>query len=128
MTAKVVFRTIFYHWFVLFIGIAIGFIANAQWVGHKYLLVEKSINNIFFPTEYTPELDELIKNFATYKMWCELGKPEDFKVLDGFLYDHEVYTAEVSFKKNGEEVTKVAKTRVRWKPWEYYYEFHEAKE
>lgn len=128
MTAKVVFRTIFYQWFILFVGISIGFIANAQWVGHKYLLVEKSIGHIFFPIEYTPELDNLIKSLAKYRLWCELGKPDDFKVHDEMLSDHEFYDADISYVKNGKTVRKMEKTRVRWRPWEMYFEFHELKE
>lgn len=128
MTAKVVFRTIFYQWFILFVGMAIGFVANAQWVGHKYMLLEKSISHIFFPVEYTPELDNIIKSLATYKLWLELGMPEDFKVHDEMLSDHEFYVADVSYTKNGEAFRKIDKTRVRWRPWEMYYEFHEIKE
>lgn len=128
MIAKAIFRTIFYQWFILFVGIAIGFICNAQWVGHKYLLVEKSIDHIFYPIEYTPEVKRIIKDFGAYKIWANLGRPDDFKILDDFLYDYEVYKAQVSYKdKNGKVIKDFAKTWVRWKPWEYYYEFHEAK-
>lgn len=128
MVYKAVFRTIFYQWFILFIGISIGFICNAQWIGHKYLLVEKSIDHIFFPIEYTPEVAKIVKDFGAYKIWIDLGRPNDFKIIDDFLYDYEIYKAKFSYKDaHGKIVEKYAQTRVHWKPWEYYYEFHEAK-
>ena len=119
---KVIIRTIFYHWLVLCIGISIGFIGNAEWVGYKSVLVTKSIDNIFFPIKITPEIQQLIKNVGQNKIKRSIGNPEHFKVLEDFLYDNEVYWLRYEYKdKDGRYYQEVNKTRIYWKPWEYYY-------
>ena len=44
---KVIIRTIFYHWLILCAGISIGFIANAEWLGYKSVLIERSMITFF---------------------------------------------------------------------------------
>lgn len=119
---KIIFRSIFYHWLILFIGISIGFIGNAEWIGYKSVLVSKSIDNIFFPIQITPEIQQLIKNVGQNKIKRSIGNPDHFKVLEDFLYDNEVYWIRYEYKdKNGKYYQGVNKTRIYWKPWEYYY-------
>ena len=57
-------RTLFYQFFLLFIGISIGFITNAEWVGWKTEVVAKSVDNIFFPTQFDEQTCEQVKNWA----------------------------------------------------------------
>lgn len=120
---KVIFRTLFYQWFILCIGISIGFIGNAEWIGYKSLLLGKSINHIFFPIDITPEVQQTIRNIGQQKLRILAGNPPDFLILDDFLYDNEVYWAEYQFTdKSGKLTTQINKVRVKWKTWEYYYQ------
>ena len=119
---KAVLRTIFYQYFLLFIGISIGFIANAEWVGWKSNLVERSFYNIFFPVEFYDEMCAKIKGWGLYKLYAFNKYPADFKLIEDGLLGEEFYIAKFQYtNKNGDTIEKIDSTRVRWKTWEYYY-------
>ena len=48
-------RTLFYQFLLLFVGISIGFIINAEWVGWKYPIIQTSIQNTFFSIDFEDE-------------------------------------------------------------------------
>lgn len=124
---RVILRTIFYQWLILCVGISIGFIGNAEWIGYKSLLVAKSINNIFFPIDITPEVQQSIKYIGQQKLRISLGNPEYFVILDDFLYDNEIYWAEYEFiDKYGKKIKQINKVRIYWKPWEYHYHLDDS--
>lgn len=124
---KIIVRTLFYHWLILCVGISIGFISNAEWVGYKSLILSKSIDHIFFPVIITPEIKEHIKNFGKNKMKDSLGNPKDFTILYDFLYDNEVYWAEYEFTdERGKKIKGISKVHIDWKPWEYYYQLDDT--
>lgn len=124
---KVIIRTIIYQWLILCVGISIGFIGNAEWIGYKSLLVSKSIDNIFFPINITPEIQQNIKNIGQQKLRTKLGNPKYFTILDDFLYDNEVYWAEYEFiDEYGKKIKQINKVRIYWKPWEYYYHLDDS--
>lgn len=123
---KIILRSIFYQWFILFIGISIGFLCNYEWVGHKYAIVERSISNIFYPIEYTAEVENFVKERGKLMIWSLLDCPKDFEVLDDLVKGQEFYWAVVKYKdKNGNEKKSIENVRVRWKTWEYYYKIDE---
>lgn len=122
MSTKIIFRTIFYQIFILFIGISIGFITNAEWVGWKSNIIKKSFNNIFFPLEFNEQTCQNIKNLGAMKLWAMNGQPKNFEILEDGLLGEEFYIAKIKFKDDKEKfVEKIESTRVRWKTWEYYY-------
>ena len=115
-------RTLFYQFFLLFIGISIGFICNAEWVGWKSNLVERSFNNIFFPIEFNDNTCQAVKNWGQLKLWGLYKQPSNFKILEDGLLGEEFYVAKISYTdENGRTVEKIDSVRVRWKTWEYYY-------
>ena len=119
---KTMFRTLFYQYFLLFIGISIGFICNAEWVGWKSNLVERSFYNIFFPVEFGEEMCAKIKNWGAFRIWAFNDKPSNFKVIEDGLLGEEFYIAKLQYTdKNGNTIEKIDSTRVRWKTWEYYW-------
>jgi hypothetical protein len=123
---KVIARSILYPWFILFIGISIGFVCNSEWVGSKYIVVERSIRNIFFPLEYNEDIEYRIKQIGSMKIWSELDCPEEFQVLEDIVKGEEFYWAICKYKdKEGKEIKTIRSTRVRWKTWEYYYTIDE---
>ena len=78
---RIIIRSIFYHWLFLFAGIAIGFICNSEYVGEKAVIIERSINHIFFPIEYNPQIEAYVKEMGRQKIWTELGSHQIFKFL-----------------------------------------------
>lgn len=119
---KAILRTIFYQNFLLIVGLVVGFILNAEYVGWKAPIVEKSIKNIFYPLEMNDKLCENIKKYGATRIWAEIGRPRNFMVIEDGLAAEEWYVAKVSYlNENDREVIDILSTRVRWKPWEYYY-------
>ena len=115
-------RTLFYQFFLLFIGISIGFICNAEWVGWKSEIVSKSVKNIFFPTEFNEKTCEQVKNWGQFRVWAFNNRPKDFKIVEDGLLAEEFYIAKFTYTdNNGKTVEKIDTTRVRWKTWEYYH-------
>ena len=43
---------------------------------------ERSINHIFFPIEYNPQIEAYVKEMGRQKIWTELGEPSDFQILE----------------------------------------------
>jgi len=119
---KAVLRTLFYQYLLLFVGISVGFIANAEWVGWKTNLVQRSFYNIFFPVEFDDEVCTKIKSWGAFKVWALNGHPQGFKVLEDGLLAEEFYIVKFEYvNRNGDTVQKIDTARIRWKTWEYYY-------
>ncbi len=123
---KIIIRSIFYHWLILFIGISIGFIGNSEWVGYKYVLVERSIRNIFFPIQYNENVEYFVKETGKLKLWSSLECPSDLEILDDMVKGEEYYWALYTYtNKNGKKIKDIGCQRVKWKTWEYYYKIDE---
>lgn len=120
--AKAVYRTLFYQLFVLLVGLSVGFILNAEYIGMKSRIISQSINNIFFPIKYTEEVNTRLKNFGSFKLWATKRYPHDFKIIEEAIAAEEWYWAKYSYVYNGKTITDIDCVRLRWKPWEYYYQ------
>jgi len=120
---KIIIRSIFYHWLFLFVGVAIGFICNSKYVGEKAVIIERSINNIFFPITYDENIENYVKWMGSNRIHSELGYPHDFQILEDVVKGEEYYWAIAKYTdvKTGKEIKTVVSTKVRWKPWEYNY-------
>jgi hypothetical protein len=127
MIAKTVFRTLFYQFLLLFAGISLGFVANAEWVGMKSVIIERSAKNIFCPPEYDERLEGLVKNWGSYKAFVANGRPEEFEIIDeNVYYNEEWYWCRFKYRdSSGKLKFDEYTTRVRWKTWEQYYD-HEV--
>ena len=121
---KCILRTVFYQLLLLFVGASIGFITNAEYVGWKFPLLERSMNNIFFPIDFEDEgVMEWLYGQGQYKIWAFNDYPKDFKMIEEALAAEEWYWIKFSYTdENGNTRTKIDHTRIRWKPWEYYYD------
>lgn len=123
---KIIVRSIFYHWFALFIGLSLGFIANSEWVGERYVLIERSISNIFYPIQYDSNVEEWIKHTGRMKLWSSLDCPQYFEIIEEVVKGEEFYWAIYKTKDSkGKEIKDIGSVRVRWKTWEYYYKIDE---
>ncbi len=75
-------RTLFYQFLLLFVGISIGFIINAEWVGWKYPIIQTSIQNTFFSIDFEDEgVLKWLYNQGQFKIFAFNGYPKDFKVI-----------------------------------------------
>ena len=121
---KCILRTLFYQFLLLFVGASVGFICNAEYVGWKFPIVEKSINNTFFPIDFNDEgVLEWLYGHGRLKIFGVMGKYQDIEVIEEAMAAEEWYWVKFSYTDNdGNKRIKVDHVRIRWKPWEYYYE------
>ena len=124
MIVVTVCRTLFYQFFLLFVGISIGFIVNAEWVGWKYPVVQTSFYNTFYPIDFEDEgVIKWLYGQGRLKIFGVMGKYQDVEIIEEAMAAEEWYWVKFSYRdENGDRKTKIEHTRIRWKPWEYYYE------
>lgn len=129
---KIFLRTIFYQIFLLFVGASLGFIFNAEYIGWKSVVIERSLQHIFRPVPYDDRVKQIILCFGMARLEQHVRRPDmslppGFEILEDDVIWEEFYIARYTYlDDNGQAVEKFFKTRVRWKPWEYYYEYHPA--
>ena len=121
-------RTLFYQVFVFLCLCVFSFTAAPGWWGVKAMVAEMSIRNIFFPVSFEEACPKL-KQYAEWRMEAIHDYPADFKVIEhGFLAE-EFYWCKYQYKdKKGNKIVEIDHFRVRWKPWEYYYEYHKLED
>jgi len=127
---RTIIRTLFYQYLVLFVGIAAGFILNAEYVGWKSVIVERSFRNIFYPIKYDETVEKFVINFGRMRLSMLLfghpgGDLTDI-ITDERVWGEEYYDALYRLPDDPDKI-EMYQTRVRWKPWEYYYEWHSSK-
>jgi hypothetical protein len=123
MIVITVCRTLFYQFFLLFVGLSVGFLLNVEYVGWKYPIVHNSIYNTFFPIDFEDEgvLDWLYVQ-GRFKINAFNSYPKDFKVIEEAMCAEEWYWVKYSYTDNGNTKIAIDHVRIRWKPWEYYYD------
>lgn len=120
---KTVCRTLFYQYLLLIVGFSLGFYLNAEWVGFKSPILCRSFNNIFFPVRFNDDVLSKIKDWGAFKLWALRNYPNNFKIIEDAVSAEEWYVAKFSYTDHkGMERTEIDSIRIRWKPWEYYYE------
>ncbi len=120
---KTVFRTLFYQFLILFAGISIGFISNPEWLGWKSGIIAQSFQNIFFPVKFDSDVCANLKSWGRFKLYVKNNQPKEFEVIEEALLGEEIYVLKYSYvDENNKKQTNIDSIRLRWKPWEYYYE------
>jgi len=121
---KCILRTLFYQFLLLFVGASIGFITNAEWVGWKYPVISNSISNIFFPVNFEdPGVLQCLYGNGRLKIFGVMGQYTDLEVIEEAMLAEEWYWAKFSYTDEyGNTKTDIKHVRIRWKPWEYYYD------
>ena len=117
-------RTLFYQFFLLFVGMSIGFIVNAEYVGWKYPIVQTSFYNTFYPIDFEDEgVLKWLYGQGRLKIFGVMGKYRDIEIIEEAMAAEEWYWVKFSHTdENGNRKIEIENIRVRWKPWEYYYE------
>jgi hypothetical protein len=116
-------RTLFYQFLLVAVGLSVGFILNAEYIGWKSSIIERSVTNIFNPIQFDEDVCNRVKNWGATRIWAELGRPNSFEVLEDGLLAEEYYIGKFKYVnvETGKTEIKIIPQRVRWKPWEYYY-------
>lgn len=127
-TFKTVTRTLLYQFLLLFIGISVGFIANAEYVGYKSVILQRSFQHIFFPVRYDENVEKFVISLGRARL-ALLVFDDPFADVSSIISEEHVWGEEFydALYRDPADAGKIKpyQTRVRWKPWEYYYEFHE---
>lgn len=120
---KLVCRTLLYQFILLFVGVSVGFILNAEYVGWKYPVVSNSLSNVFYPIKFDdPGVKEALYATGEFRIWAFNRYPKDFAVVEQAISAEEWYWCKYSYTdRNGNTKINIDKTRIRWKPWEYYF-------
>ena len=120
---KLVCRTILYQFVFLAVGCAVGFALNAEYIGWKYPVVSNSISNVFYPIKFEdPGVIQALYANGQFKIWAFNDHPQDFAVVEQALSAEEWYWCKYSYTDNkGRTKINIDRTRIRWKPWEYYF-------
>ena len=121
---KCVLRTLFYQFLLIFVGASIGFITNAEWVGWKYPIISRSYNNIFNPIDFEdPGVLQWLYGNGRLKIFGVINKYPNLEVIEEAMLAEEWYWVKFSYTdNNGNTVTDIQHIRLRWKPWEYYFD------
>ena len=121
---KCILRTLFYQFLLLFVGASIGFITNAEWVGWKYPVISRSFNNIFNPIDFEdPGVLQWLYGNGRLKVFGVTGEYPDLEVIEEAMLAEEWYWVKFSYTdRKGNTKTEIKNIRLRWKPWEYYFD------
>ena len=110
--------------FFIFVAFSVGFLLNAEYVGWKSHIVLNSYNNIFNPVDFEdPGVLQWLYGNGRLKVFGMIGKYKDVEVIEEAMLAEEWYWVKFSHTNDkGNTEIDIQHIRVRWKPWEYYYE------
>ena len=121
---KCILRTLFYQFILLFIGGSIGFICNAEYVGWKLPIVTNSFYNTFYPIDFEdPGVLQWLYGNGRLKIFGTIVRHKDLEVIEEAMLAEEWYWVKFSYTdENGNTRIDIKNVRIRWKPWEYYFD------
>ena len=119
---KTIVRTITYQFLLIFIGLSIGFLISPVYWGNRASIITRSIENIFYPLEYSEELELYLMDFGKSRLWVVLDCPEALTCYNSKIVNEEWYETDYSFEDKEKKIIEGHyRTRIRWKSWEFYY-------
>ena len=119
---KTFLRTLFYQLFLTFTIAAITFIVMPEQVGFRSMTLYMSYMNHFHPVEFERALP-MLKAMGQFRIWVNNKTPKKFRVIEEAMCGEEWYWCKFEYvNSQGNLVTDIQSTRLRWKPWEYYYD------
>jgi len=121
---KCILRTLFYQFLLLFIGGSIGFICNAEYVGWKLPIVTNSFYNTFYPIDFEdPGVLQWLYGNGRLKIFGTIIRHKDLEVIEEAMLAEEWYWVKYSYTDDdGNKKIEIENVRIRWKPWEYYFD------
>jgi len=127
---RVIARTIFYQFLILFVGVSIGFLIRPEYWGNRAPVIEQSVKHIFFPIEYNEKVESFLIDVGRARLRGQtLARfnnqiPKLYEIIKGSerIQDEERYHCEFQYlDSTGEIQIEKFTTRIKWKPWEWYY-------
>lgn len=123
---RAVVRTFFYQLFLLFFLGSVVFITIPETVGFRFMTLHMSYLNHFHPITFERALP-MLKAVGQFRIWGMNGYIKDFKVLEEAVAAEEWYWCKYQYTdNNGNKKIGIESLRIRWKPWEYYYDLKPA--
>ena len=123
---RAIMRTLFYQLFILFCISCIVVVSMPQSVGFRSMTIYMSYLNHFHPINFEQALPTLL-GVGQFRIWALQGYPDNFKVLEEAMAAEEWYWCKFEYTdKNKRPVIDIDSTRIRWKPWEYYYKLEKT--
>lgn len=119
---KTVIRTLLYQYLGLFVGISIGFMLNAEYLGNRTPLIERSFKNIFYPVEYNQKVKDFLIDVGRSRIFFSLPYGStNLNIIDDKMISDEQYFAKFSYNDpNGRYILiDDYYSKINWKPWEY---------
>ena len=107
-------RAVCYPLLALVMGLAIGFRACPEIVGHKVWLIGWAYQSIFDPPEYNAQA---VTRIAHGKLVGWYGHLPGFKVIRMREWGEEARDFFVEYEEEGETVQRIKRVWVRWKLW-----------
>ena len=128
-TIKIIIRTLFYQFLLIFIGISFGFMLHANYWGNRAPIIQRSINHIFNPVEYDKNIEEFLIKIGRKRLYITMMNEDgNFPNLFEIIKNSEYIEGEEWYNCQYQHVNKEGKldiydfeTRIKWKPWELYY-------
>jgi len=111
---KTLARAVAYPLLALVLGLAIGFRAYPEIVGHKVWLISWAYQSIFHPPEYNPEAVTWIARQRLLSWYGELAK---FRIIRMREWGEEARDFFIEYEENGVTVQRIKRVWVRWKIW-----------
>jgi hypothetical protein len=69
----------------------------------------------------------MLKRLGEWKIWAFSNHPKHFEVIEDAMLAEEWYWCKCKYTdRNGNIITEIKSVRLRWKPWEYYYNLEPA--
>lgn len=127
---KTVFRTIFYQFLIIFIAVSIGFLSAPVYWGNRAPVINRSVEHIFFPIEYNDTVENFLLNIGRKRLYYETiiqhgnKLPDLFEIVKDseWIEGEERYHCEYQYvDKDGTLDVHKYTTRIKWKPWEFYF-------
>jgi hypothetical protein len=129
LITKTVARTLTYQSLALFTFLSVIFIMQPRYWGNRAPVIERSVNHIFYPVEYSESVEEYLLDIGRKRLFYEFvtdngSLPELFEIIKDseYIEGEEWYHCEYQYvDKNGVLDIHKYRTRIKWKPWELYF-------
>ena len=118
---RIVARTAFYPVFVLAVLFCAYFIYQPCYCGMKLFVLHKSYSHHFHRVYFDDAYPALRAIAQLQAGMLNRGK-EDFRIVDDAFLAEEFYYYKYTYTIKGVDHIGIESFRMKWKPWEYYYD------
>ena len=130
LVAKTVARTLVYQLLIIWTSFTIGFLMNPEYWGNRAPIIQRSVDHIFDPIVYDDKVEKFLLKIGRTRLFFEVTeniggtKPELFEIIKDSeqIEGEEWYHCDYQYvDKEGNLDIYHYTTRIKWKPWEFYF-------